>query len=106
MIWVLLENSIKYTDAGGKIILSVYTDNTHAYVSVKDAGCGIPEEDIPFIFDRFYRVDKSRNKNIPGTGLGLSIAQLIARKHNAKINVFSKVNEGTDMVVAIPLIKD
>jgi signal transduction histidine kinase len=106
LIWVLLENSIKYTDAGKNITLSVYCDNTLAYISVKDNGCGIPEEDIPFIFDRFYRVDKSRNKNIPGTGLGLSIAQLIAKRHDAKINVFSKVNEGTNVVISFPLIKD
>lgn len=106
MIWILLENSIKYSDAGKTITLSTFSDKNSAFVSVKDEGCGIPEEDIPYIFDRFYRVDKSRNKDIPGTGLGLSIAQLIAKKHNAKINVFSKVSEGTQILIDFPLIEE
>jgi len=105
MIWIFLENSIKYTDAGKNITLDVSCDDNFAYVSVRDSGCGIPDEDIPFIFDRFYRVDKSRNKDIPGTGLGLSIAMLIAERNNAKINLFSKVDHGTNVIITFPLVK-
>lgn len=105
MVWVLIENSIKYTKSDGNISLEIYKDMYYAYISVKDFGKGIPEEDIPYIFDRFYRVDKSRNKDIPGTGLGLSIAQWIAEQHNAKIRVFSQLGEGSNMIVVFPIKK-
>lgn len=105
MLWVFIENSIKYTDAKKNIILSVFKDNNYAYISVCDEGRGIPQEDIPYIFNRFYRVDKSRNKDIPGTGLGLSIANWIAQQHNAKIRVFSEVNKGCNMVIVFLLYK-
>lgn len=103
MIWVLIENSIKYTSKDKSITLDLYKDNQYGYIAVKDSGKGIPKEDIPYIFDRFYRVDKSRSKGIPGTGLGLSIAKWIADEHNAKIRVFSQVNEGTNMIVVFKL---
>lgn len=103
MVWVLIENSIKYTKSDGTIFLEIYKDIHYAYISVKDFGKGIPEEDIPYIFNRFYRVDKSRNKDIPGTGLGLSIAQWIAEQHNAKIRVFSQLGEGSNMIIVFPL---
>lgn len=106
MIWVLVENSIKYTDSNKAISIDIYKDKDNAYFSVKDKGKGIPENDIPFIFDRFYRVDKSRSKDIPGTGLGLSIAQWIADQHKAKIRVFSQLNKGTNMIVVFPLLKN
>lgn len=103
LLWVLVENSIKYTNANKSISLEIYKDKQSAYICVKDNGRGIPDEDIPYIFDRFYRVDKSRNKDIPGTGLGLSIAKWIANQHNAKISVFSELDKGTSMIVTFSL---
>ncbi len=105
MLWVFVENSIKYTETNKNISLSISKDENYAYISVSDEGKGIPKEDIPYIFDRFYRVDKSRNKDIPGTGLGLSIASWIAEQHNAKINVSSELNKGTTMAVELLLYK-
>lgn len=103
MLWIFLENAIKYTGDDGKILLNVGGDETLAYISVSDNGIGIKEEDLPYIFDRFYRGDKSRSKEIPGTGLGLSIADWIIHKHKGSVSVESKVAEGSRFTVAFPL---
>ena len=95
LLWIHGENALKYSAEGSEIQVKVWKDKKFAYVSVKDNGVGIAEEDIPKIFDRFYRVDKSRNKEIVGTGLGLSIAKWIMDSHDGKILVESKVGEGT-----------
>lgn len=99
MVWILIENSIKYTQPHKSIVLNIYSENKFVYISVKDEGDGIPQKDIPYIFNRFYRADKSRNKDIPGTGLGLSIAQWIAQQHEAKIRVSSEMGKGSDIVI-------
>lgn len=104
MLWIFIENSIKYTAKDCSIYLEIYNDDTYVYLSVKDTGNGISSEDIPFIFDRFYRVDKSRNKEIPGTGLGLSIAKWIALQHNTDIKVDSS-EKGTNMTVKFKIDK-
>ena len=98
LLWVHGENALKYTNDGGEVEVSVWKDKKFAYVSVKDNGTGIAEEDIPKIFDRFYRVDKSRNKEISGTGLGLSIAKWIMDSHDGEILVESVVDEGTSFI--------
>ena len=89
---ILLDNAMHYTPQGGKIILRLRSGE-RLLVSVEDNGCGIPEKDIPFIFERFYKVDKSRGEG--GTGLGLSIASYIMEKLDETITVDSKVGEGT-----------
>jgi len=104
MLWIFIENSIKYTSKDCRISLNIYNDDSFVFISVKDTGKGIPKEDIPFIFDRFYRVDKSRNKEIPGTGLGLSIAKWIASQHNTDIEVES-CELGTSMTVKFPICR-
>ena len=89
---ILLDNAMHYTPQGGKITLRLRSGE-RLLVSVEDNGCGIPEKDIPFIFERFYKVDKSRGEG--GTGLGLSIASYIMEKLDETITVDSKVGEGT-----------
>lgn len=90
----LLSNAIKFTDSTGKIVIRLYKDNKHIIVEVIDNGIGIKQEDIPFIFERLYRGDKSRNK-IKGSGIGLTIVKNILDLHNAMINVNSTEGKGT-----------
>ena len=103
MLRIFIENSIKYTPAGGKIIIYAKKMDHYFEVGVKDTGIGIPDKDIPYVFNRFYRVDKSRSKSTGGTGLGLSIASWLAEQHNSTIYLASKLGEGTTIKVHIPL---
>lgn len=103
LLWIYLENALKYTKEGDTITLSVWKDKKYAYFSVGDSGVGIPEKDLNKIFDRFYRVDPSRNKGIFGTGLGLSIAKWIMESHNGQITVNSTKGEGTTFTNAFLL---
>lgn len=103
LLWIYGENALKYSPDGGDVEVRVWTDESYGYVSVRDYGIGIAEEDIPKIFDRFYRVDKSRNKEISGTGLGLSIAKWIVDSHEGEILVESIVGEGTTVTTKFPL---
>ena len=91
----LVDNAIKYTDEGGRVDVSVYENGAHFCILVEDTGCGIPEEDIPRIFERFYRVDKSRSKENGGTGLGLAIVKHIVQNNKGTIEVTSSVGIGT-----------
>lgn len=101
----LLENSVKYTPEYGKILLQVLKKNGFAEIIVEDNGIGIPAEEIPYIFDRMYRVDKARTSNIKGTGLGLSIVKWIVEAHNGTINVESEVNKFSRFTIKLPLIQ-
>jgi signal transduction histidine kinase len=105
LLRILLENSIKYTEEGGSISISCEVDEEFVYLSVKDSGIGIPEKDIPNLFNRFYRVDESRTKKTGGTGLGLSIAKSIIELHNGEIGIRSIVNVGTEVTLKFPLLK-
>lgn len=100
---IFIDNSVKYTPAGGSIRLNCYIKNNSAIISIEDTGIGIPEEDLPHIFNRFYRSDKSRTKKSGGTGLGLAIAKWIIDKHDGKINVWSEVNTGTAIRIELPI---
>lgn len=100
---IFLDNAIKYSKEGTKVLVSIYSDNKFNIVEIKDNGIGINEKDLPHIFDRFYRVDKSRNKNqINGYGLGLSIAQKIINKYKGVIEVKSVLNKGTVFIIKFP----
>lgn len=101
-IRILVDNSIKFTPEGGTIGISSFMQNKDAVIIVEDTGVGISKEDLPHIFDRFYRADKSRTRKTGGTGLGLAIARWIILKHNGKIDVTSKINEGTRFRITIP----
>ena len=98
----ILTNSIKYTSDGGKIKIYVGFVYSDAYIKIIDNGIGIPEEDLNRIFERFYRVDKSRTREMGGTGLGLSIAKEILDKNGGSIDIKSQVGKGTEVVIKIP----
>jgi len=98
----LVANAIKYTPAEGTITLSVWPEGARAMMAVADTGDGIPAEDLPHIFDRFYRVDKARARKHGGVGLGLSIADWIARAHGGQITVTSTRGQGTTFTVHLP----
>lgn len=100
LIYNLLENSIKYTNPGGSINLSISNDKSKTTVKIKDTGIGIPLEHQERIFERFYIVDKSRSKKNESTGLGLSIVKHIVEYHNGKINLESEVGKGTEITIS------
>ncbi|NFN37788.1 HAMP domain-containing histidine kinase [Clostridium botulinum] len=97
----ILSNAIKYTNIGGRVELNMYEDIDNVNISIKDTGCGIPKEDIKNIFERFYRVDRSRNKKTGGIGVGLTIAQSIINAHNGEIIVKSELNKGTEFIIKL-----
>lgn len=100
LIYNLCDNAIKYNKDGGRVdVLVAENENGRAFVEVKDTGIGIPKKYENMIFERFFRVDKSRSKETGGTGLGLAIVKHIAEVHGATINVKSAENEGTDITV-------
>jgi len=99
----LVDNAIKYTPQGGKVTLGLQRVEGWAQLSVADTGIGIPAQDLPHIFERFYRVDKARSRAAGGTGLGLSIVQWIVQAHNGKIDVQSETGKGTTFTVWLPL---
>jgi two-component system phosphate regulon sensor histidine kinase PhoR len=98
----LVENAIKYNKQDGKVIVNAVKDSKNVTISVEDTGIGIPEESIPLVFERFYRVDKSRSRNIGGTGLGLSIVKHITEAHKGKVWVESKLGKGSKFYIRIP----
>lgn len=98
----LLDNAIKYTPSGGCISLSLEAVDRGAVLVVEDTGIGIPAEDVPRIFDRFYRVDKSGSRDVPGCGLGLSICKWIVEAHGGTIEASSRLGVGTRIAVRVP----
>jgi len=104
VISILLDNAFKYTPApGGVVTLAAEERDGSALISVRDNGMGIAEEDQPRIFERFYRVDKARSRELGGAGLGLSIAQWIVQQHHGKIQVESALGAGSIFRVELPL---
>ena len=101
----ILTNSIKYTKENGSIKIYVGFVYNDAYIKIIDNGMGIPEEDLSRIFERFYRVDKARSRELGGTGLGLSIAKEILDQNNGSIDIKSEAGKGTEVVIRIPTKK-
>lgn len=97
----LLSNSIKYTENGGKIIWEVYEKGNNKVITITDTGIGIDENDIPFIFERFYRTDISRQRKTGGSGIGLTIVKSIIKAHNGKIEVESKKGKGSKFTITL-----
>ncbi len=99
LVYNLCDNAIRYNNAGGSVSVWVTREKEHVVLAVNDTGIGIPKEDQERIFERFYRVDKSRSKSTGGTGLGLAIVKHIVEQHGAKLEVESKLGEGTQIRV-------
>ena len=99
-------NAVRYTAKGGSVEMSVTQSGDEVLIAVADTGIGIPKEDIPRIFDRFYRVDKARSRALGGTGLGLSIAFEIVRRHDGHMEIESEVGKGTTMTVHLPSLPE
>jgi signal transduction histidine kinase len=93
---IITENAVKYTKNKPCVIeMNISKNDGKVRIGIKDNGVGMPKEDVPHIFDRFFRGDKSRNKQIPGNGLGLSIAYSVVQKHNGKIWAESEQGKGS-----------
>lgn len=99
----IVSNAIKYTPKGGKIDVYFGTLYKDAFIKVRDNGIGIPKENLPRIFERFYRVDKARSRETGGTGLGLAIAKQIMNQLGGNISITSEVGDGTEVIISIPL---
>lgn len=102
----ILNNAIKYSPDGGKITVSMKTTEDQMILSIKDQGLGIPKQDLPKIFDRFYRVDRARSRAQGGTGLGLAIAKEIIKQHNGFIWAKSEYGKGSTFTIVLPYDKD
>jgi heavy metal sensor kinase len=102
MVANLFDNAIRYTPEGGTVEVFLNKQKGRARLEIRDTGIGIPQGSLPFIFDRFFVVDKSRSKETGGAGLGLSIVKWIADNHKARIDVSSEINKGTTFVIEFP----
>ena len=103
MLINLTENAVKYNVPGGSVTVQVFANEQEANVTISDTGIGIAEENLPRLFERFYRVDKGRSRQMGGTGLGLAIVKHIVRSMNGEIEVHSKLGEGTEFLITLPL---
>lgn len=103
VLFNLLDNAVKYTPQGGNVRVQGFIQDAQIVIEVADSGIGIPPDSVPKVFDRFYRVDKSRSRKLGGTGLGLSIAKAIVERHQGRIEVQSAVAEGSTFRVVLPL---
>ena len=101
----LLDNAFKYTMEGGTVCLRFITHAHYALIQIEDNGRGIPEADLPHIFERFYRVDVARSRRTGGFGLGLSIAQQIVHAHDGQITAKSEIGKGALFQIQLPLRK-
>jgi signal transduction histidine kinase len=99
----LIENAIRYTDAGDPIVVSCRTDAGQVLISIEDGGIGIPAEDLPRVFERFYRVDAARSRATGGTGLGLAIVRHVAERHGGTVEASSELGSGSQFRIRLPV---
>ncbi|MEN6414003.1 MAG: ATP-binding protein [Veillonellales bacterium] len=104
LLLILLDNAIKYTPSGGKVTITTFIDGDTVSVQVADTGVGIPSEDLPYIWERFYKVNKSHCRDDSGTGLGLAIAKQIIDLHQAAVTVTSQIGQGTIVTIRFPIV--
>jgi signal transduction histidine kinase len=102
LILNLLDNAVKFTEDGGKVLVRLTSENEQAVLRVEDTGVGIPAEAIPRVFERFFRAEPSRSKNVEGVGLGLALAKWIVEQHHGKIEVQSQPGQGSCFTVRLP----
>jgi two-component system, OmpR family, phosphate regulon sensor histidine kinase PhoR len=100
----LIDNAVKYSDSGQKVEVFGNTDDDYVVIRVRDHGCGIPQDEFPRLFERFYRVDKARSRDLGGTGLGLSIVKHIVKAHKGTITVSSELGKGSEFCLRLPKI--
>jgi len=100
----LLDNGIKFTDGPGKLDVTLNPYHNDAVLTVQDTGIGIPTDSLPHVFDRFFRVEPSRSKNVQGVGLGLALAKWIVKKHRGHIEVQSQIGKGSSFTIRLPLV--
>lgn len=103
---ILVDNGLYYTNEPGKIIITLSRNEKGAIIKVSDTGCGIEEEHLDKIFNRFYRVDDARKYNPDGSGLGLSIVKWIVKEHKGKVKVNSEIKKGTTFTIQLPVTND
>ncbi len=104
LLLILVDNALKYTPSGGTVRLALRKDGADAVVTVADTGIGIAEDDLPHVFERFYRADKARARDEGGAGLGLAIARWIAEEHNGSLSVESQPGRGTTFALRLPAV--
>lgn len=102
VIYNLLSNSLKYSKPNGDVLLTLKFEDNNIIIEVKDNGIGISDKDLPFIFERFYRSDESRDKNTGGAGIGLTIVKAIVEAHSGTISVKSSLGEGSTFTLTFP----
>jgi two-component system phosphate regulon sensor histidine kinase PhoR len=102
----LLHNAVKFNRPGGSVRVTVDTAEDRVRIAIADTGLGIPSEDLPRVFERFYRVDKARSREVGGTGLGLSIVKHAMEQMGGEIGVESTLGKGSCFTVALPLARD
>ena len=98
----ILSNAIKYNNGNNEIYIKVFKKNNSINISIKDSGIGIPKSEYKNIFERFYRLDKSRGSNEKGAGVGLTIAKSIVNAHGGEIEVYSEINKGSEFIISLP----
>jgi len=98
----LVDNALKYTPEGGRIRVRCYAEDEYVCLEVSDTGIGIPERDLPRVFERFYRVDKARSRELGGTGLGLSIVKHLAQAMHGTVRASSVYGQGSKFQVRLP----
>lgn len=106
LVLSLIDNAVKYTPAGGSVNVGLNAEDGSAVITVRDTGIGISADQLPHIFDRFWRADQVRSRDVGGAGLGLSIARAIAEKHGATISAESELDKGTSFIVKFPLHRE
>ncbi len=98
----LLDNAVKFNRPNGEVRLEARAVDGNACITIRDTGIGIPSEDLPRVFERFYRVDKARSREMGGTGLGLSIVKHVMEQMNGTVKVESRLGEGSEFTITIP----